>query len=139
VEAKQQFIATCNGIHIQEETLSIEGRTTKVFEAIAKVMRKETLMRFPDFAKPFHIYADASNNQLGSVIMQDRKPLAFYSHDLNITTSTASTEPILASCHSYVNLYAYLCNFNPELPVWHFYCTNAKLLGHNRITMVIHH
>ena len=38
-------------------------------------------MAFPDFAKPFHIYTDASQKQLGAVIMQD-KPLAFYSRKL---------------------------------------------------------
>jgi hypothetical protein len=48
-------------------------------------MSKETLLSFPDFAKPLHInhYADASDYQLGSVIMQDGKPLAFYSRKLN--------------------------------------------------------
>jgi hypothetical protein len=46
-------------------------------------MSREALLRFPDFSKPFHIYADASDYQLGSVIMQDGKPLAFYSRKLN--------------------------------------------------------
>jgi hypothetical protein len=46
-------------------------------------MSGETLLSFPDFSMPFHIYADASDYQLGSVIMQDRKLLAFYSRKLN--------------------------------------------------------
>jgi hypothetical protein len=36
-------------------------------------MSRETLLSFPDFSKTFHIYADASDYQLGSVIMQDEK------------------------------------------------------------------
>ncbi len=55
----------------------------KAFELIKKIMGRETLLSFPDFSKPFHIYADASDYQLGSVIMQDEKPLAFYSRKLN--------------------------------------------------------
>jgi RNase H-like domain found in reverse transcriptase len=31
------------------------------------------------------VYTDASNYQLGSIIMHDNKPLAFYSHKLNAT------------------------------------------------------
>jgi RNase H-like domain found in reverse transcriptase len=41
------------------------------------------LLSFPDFNKPFHMYMDASKYQLGSFIMQDDKPLAFYSRKLN--------------------------------------------------------
>jgi hypothetical protein len=46
-------------------------------------MSRETVLSFPDFSKPFHIYADAIDYQLGSVIMQDGKPSAFYSRKLN--------------------------------------------------------
>jgi hypothetical protein len=42
----------------------------KSFELIKKIMSRETLLSFPDFSKIFHIYADASDYQLGSVIMQ---------------------------------------------------------------------
>ena len=37
------------------------------------------MLSFPDFKKEFHIYTDASDYQLGGVIMQENKPLAFYS------------------------------------------------------------
>jgi hypothetical protein len=46
-------------------------------------MSRKTLLSFPDFSKPFHIYADASDYQLGLVIMQDGKALAFYSQKFN--------------------------------------------------------
>jgi hypothetical protein len=41
------------------------------------------MLDFPDFSKPFHIYTDASDKQLGAVITQDEKPIAFYSRKLN--------------------------------------------------------
>jgi hypothetical protein len=40
------------------------------------------MLSFPDFSKEFHVYTNASNYQLGGVIMQDDKPLAFYSRKL---------------------------------------------------------
>jgi hypothetical protein len=40
-------------------------------------MSKETFIAFSDFEKEFHVYTDASNKHLGSVLMQEGKPLAF--------------------------------------------------------------
>ena len=33
---------------------------------------------FSDFTKPFHLYTDASDNQLGAMLVQDGKPLGFW-------------------------------------------------------------
>jgi transposase InsO family protein len=53
------------------------------FTKIKEVLSQEVLLAFPNFSKPFHVYTDASDNQLGAVIMQEDKPLAFYSRKLN--------------------------------------------------------
>ena len=45
-------------------------------------MAKETLLHYPDFNKPFEIHTDASHTQLGAVITQDNKPIAFYTRKL---------------------------------------------------------
>jgi hypothetical protein len=55
----------------------------KAFENIKKKICREVMLTFPEFSKPFHIYADASDKQLGAVITQDEKPIAFYSRKLN--------------------------------------------------------
>ncbi len=55
------------------------------FDEIKCVIARETMLAFPDFSKEFHIYTDASEYQLGAVIMQDDKPLAFYSRKLTPT------------------------------------------------------
>jgi hypothetical protein len=52
---------------------------------------KETLLAFPDFEKEFHVYTDASNKQLGAVIMKGVKPLAFYSTKLNSAQTRYTT------------------------------------------------
>jgi len=63
----------------------------RAFEDIKNIVSQEVLLSFPDFNKPFHIYTDASNAQLGAVIMQEGKPLAFYSHKLNKAQSQYMT------------------------------------------------
>ena len=49
------------------------------------------MLAYPKFGKVFHIYADASDTQLGGVIMQNDKPLAFYTRKLNQAQSKYST------------------------------------------------
>ena len=51
-------------------------------ENIKRVMAKETLPYYPDFNKPFEIHTDASLHQIGSVIIQNNNPVAFYSRKL---------------------------------------------------------
>ena len=55
----------------------------KAFEDMKKVITKETMLTYPDFNKPFDIHTDASDVQLGAVISQEGKPIAFYSRKLN--------------------------------------------------------
>jgi hypothetical protein len=55
----------------------------KAFDNIKKMICREVMLTFLDFSKPFHIYTDASDKQLGAVITQDEKPIAFYSTKLS--------------------------------------------------------
>jgi hypothetical protein len=52
---------------------------------------QETLLAFTDFEKEFHVYTDTSNKQLGSFIMQEGKPLDFYSRKLNLAQTRYTT------------------------------------------------
>jgi len=63
-----------------------------------RIIAKETLLAYPDFNKPLQIYADASHYQLGAVVSQDGKPIAFYSRQLNpAQTCYTTTERELLS------------------------------------------
>ena len=55
----------------------------KAFDTIKKIVSRETLLAYPNFNKTFEIHTDASKTQLGSVISQEGKPIAFYSRKLN--------------------------------------------------------
>lgn len=54
----------------------------RAFDNIKRVMTKETLLYYPDFNEEFEIHADASLHQIGAVITQKGKPVAFYSRKL---------------------------------------------------------
>ena len=44
-----------------------------------KLVSREALLFYPNFNEPFEIHVDESKLQLGSVISQKGKPVAFYS------------------------------------------------------------
>jgi len=48
-----------------------------------RVIAKEMMLAYPNFNKPFQIHTDASHYQLGAVVSQEGKPMAFYSRKLN--------------------------------------------------------
>ena len=55
----------------------------KAFETMKKTISRDALLAYPNFNKTFEIHTDASKTQLGAVISQDNKPIAFYSRKLN--------------------------------------------------------
>ena len=62
-----------------KKKLAWTNKHQKAFNEMKAVMSKETILNYPDFNKVFEIHTDASDRQLGSVIAQEGKPLAFYS------------------------------------------------------------
>ena len=55
----------------------------KAFESIKTMIARDIVLAYPDFTKKFVIYTDASKRQLGAVITQDNRPLAFFGRKLN--------------------------------------------------------
>jgi len=75
-----------------------EPQHQKAFAMAKKVIAKEMLLAYPNFNKPFQIHTDASHYQLGAVVSQEGKPIAFYSRKLNpAQTRYTTTERELLS------------------------------------------
>ncbi len=55
----------------------------KAFGNVKAVIAKETVLAYLGFSKPFKIYTDASSAQLGAMITQDNRPIAFSSRNLS--------------------------------------------------------
>ena len=63
----------------------------QAFDTIKAILSSDVLLRYPDHNKPFHVYTDASDLQLGAVIIQDKRPVAFYSRKLNAAQRNYTT------------------------------------------------
>lgn len=55
----------------------------KAFDTVKAILAKDIFIRYPDHNEDFHVYTDASDYQLGAVIVQNNKPVAYFSRKLN--------------------------------------------------------
>ena len=78
--------------HLMAPLAELTGKTTafkwtdhhqRAFEEVKQAITKEVLLSFPEYTRPFKIYTDASDRQLGAVLRQGSKTLAFFSKKLN--------------------------------------------------------
>ena len=56
---------------------------TKTFQQMKSLIFKEIILSYPDFSNNFTIHTDALYMQLGAFIMQEGKPISFYSWKLS--------------------------------------------------------
>ena len=55
----------------------------KAFDDVKAVIAKDVALAYPDYSKEFEIYTDASSKQMGAVITQQNRPIAFFSRKLS--------------------------------------------------------
>ena len=63
----------------------------KFFDAIKRVIGRELLLAYPEFNAPFEIHTDASKLQIGAVISQKGKHIAFYSQNMKSAQQNYTT------------------------------------------------
>ena len=74
------------------------SQASLAFQESKKILSRQAMLAFPDFSQEFVIHTDASKYQLGGVISQNNRPLAFYSRKLNpAQTRYTTTERELLS------------------------------------------
>ena len=61
------------------------------FDTLKSVMAANYLNAYPDYNKPFEIYTNTSNYQLGAAIIQDKTPIAYWSRSLQPTQMKYTT------------------------------------------------
>ena len=78
--------------HVLAPLAALTSNTTKfewgpkqqaAFEMAKRIISKDTILAYPDFSQPFIIHTDASHYQLGGVISQGQRPIAFFSRKLD--------------------------------------------------------
>ena len=79
---RSELLAPLTKLTSKNEPWNWTQECEESFQAMKKIIAKETLLAFPDFTKPFHIHTDASKVQLGACSSQEGKPIAFYSRKL---------------------------------------------------------
>ena len=50
----------------------------EAFDNIKEIMACNVMLAYPDYLLPFDIYTDTSQQQLGAVIVQNNRPIAFF-------------------------------------------------------------
>ena len=76
----------------------------KAFDDINRTVAHDTLLAYPDFNKRFDINMDARDYQLGAVIIQNGKTIAFYSRKWTKTQTqyTVIEKELLSILHAFI-------------------------------------
>lgn len=67
-----------------ERQLQVGGKKARqAFQGLNKAMVSVPVLAMPDFTKAFELEMDASESGVGAVLMQEGKPITYYSQALS--------------------------------------------------------
>jgi hypothetical protein len=82
---------------VGKNKLNWTSECQKAFDTIKALLARAAFIQYPNHNQSFHVYCDASDLQLGAVIMKDNAPVAYYSRKLTSvqTNYTVSEKELL--------------------------------------------
>ena len=80
---RSHYLAPLTALTSSKRPFHWEPMHQRSFEAIKSIVSREVMLTYPDFSKKFIIHTDASKYQLGAVIAQEGKPIAYFSRKLS--------------------------------------------------------
>lgn len=83
VPHRSDLLAPISALTKKQTKFKWSTECQKSLDLVKQIFSRTITLTYPDFNQPFLIYTDASTKQLGAVIEQNVKHLAFYSRKLN--------------------------------------------------------